>query len=82
MSRTIPIKVSDILSLVNCAESYGFNDDVLMSTFAEWCGYVSNTDIEQYATWFLSLQAAERGYTEEDYDCAIDQLTAWRDRYC
>jgi hypothetical protein len=31
---------------------------------------------------FLTEEARSQGYSEEDYDSAIDTVTEWRDRYC
>lgn len=83
LNREVKVHLFDILSLVNCSDTYGFTDDVLMDALAELTGYVSDEEIESYArNTFLSEAAEEHGYTEEDYEEAIRNITLWRNTYC
>ncbi len=75
--RKIEIDLDDILELVNCAEDYGFANDVLLNAFASFTVEVTDEEIKSYATKLME----EDGYGQEDYDEAIEVLTTWRDRF-
>lgn len=68
--RTVTIDLEEILDVVSAAEDYGYGDDVLFDALANWAGAVSDAEIAEHATAFLS----------EDY--VRRRLTEWRDRYC
>jgi len=80
--RKIEIDLRDILDLVNCAHDYGFSDNVLMSSFAEFTGPVSEAEIEEFARYFLTPAARREGYGQEDVGQAKERLTEWADKYC
>lgn len=81
--RYLSIPISEILSMVSCAEGYGFEDDVLFDGFAGWVGRtVTDEEIEAYAADFLTPESRAKGYSEEDYEGCKERLTAWRDKYC
>ena len=64
-----------ILDLISSSVDYGFDDDVLMSAFAEMLGHsLSDEAIKIYAK---SVEATE-GYTEEDYVCIRDRLMRFK----
>ena len=76
-----PLTVSSewVLSLVSCADDYGFNDDVLMDAFAQILdGRLSDKEIEYYAR----SVANQDGYTEEDFECITNRLNDFRSQYC
>lgn len=74
--KNVKVPISEILSIVSCAESYGF-DDVLLSTLAEWSeGFINITDLEQYAKDLSEID----GY-EEEYDNCLFTLKEWYNRY-
>ena len=79
--REVQVPLNDILEIVNCAYSYGFGRDILLYTLAEWAGDVTDKEIKDYAEWFISKEAKDKGYTPEDYDEAIEILSEWRARY-
>jgi hypothetical protein len=77
--RKIEIEISEILDLVNCAEDYGFEDDVLFDAFAEFLGYkLSNEEIEIFSKSFLK----EEGYGKEDYNQIKKRLFDFKTKYC
>lgn len=79
--RSITIGLDDVLSLVCCAEDYGFNDDVLMYTFAKWVGTLTNEDMETFLhEEFLSDEAAACGYGQEDYDEGKERMIEFQKR--
>jgi hypothetical protein len=80
--RTIAANLEDLLSLIHCAEDYGYNRSVFYGSIGDIVEYVTDDEIEEYAQTFLTQEARSQGYNEEDYDSAIDTLTEWRDRYC
>jgi len=79
--RPLTVDLDSVLELVSCADDYGFNRDILVSAFAEWTGPVSDAEIAEYAAWFLTPEAEEQGYGQEDADEAQERLTEWRDKY-
>ncbi len=81
--RHAAVPISEILSLVNCAEDYGYADDVLFDAFAGWFGRtVTDEEIEAYAADFLTPENRAKGYSEEDYEASMERLTRWRDQFC
>lgn len=78
--RSIVVGVSDLLSLVSCADDYGFNDDVLMGTLADWLGRrVSDEEIELCARKLLD---EHNEYSDEDYEACKSKLKAFQHQYC
>ncbi len=76
--KNVIVPVSEILSIVSCAESYGFDDDVLLSTLAEWLEkIITEDDLEQYSREL----SKKDGYGEEDYHACLDTLTEWYNTY-
>lgn len=83
MSRQLTIPLDEILSLVSCAEDYGFSDDVLLVAFADMCDRsVSDEEIAAYAASFLTAESRAQGYGEEDAEAVALACTEWRDKYC
>lgn len=80
--RDITVNLVEILDLINCSEDYGFSDDVLMSAFAEYTGWVTDDEIEKYSLTYLNKTMREQGYTESDYENAKENLKGWRKKYC
>ena len=79
--KTVQINLREILDLVNAASDYGIYSSMFSQAMAEWAGSVSDAEIQEYADWFLTPEAAEQGYSEEDRDSAIETVTAWRDGF-
>lgn len=81
--RKLEIEIDEVLSLVSCAQDYGFANALLFGAFASWCsGKVSDDEIENYAADFMTPESIAKGFSEEDYDDIKERLTEWRDRYC
>jgi len=79
MDKEIKTSLANILSLISCAEDYGFRNDVLFEAFAEMLEYkLENEDIERYA---MSVKMQD-GYTQEDYDTIKKKLTDFQEEYC
>jgi hypothetical protein len=82
-TRAISVGLSEILSLIGCAEDYGFQNDVLMDAFATMLGHqLSDEEIEQFASSFLTPEMVSEGYGPEDADEQRERLIAWRNGYC
>jgi len=80
--RTVTVELSEILSLVSCADDYGFVNDVLFDALAEFAGYtLSDEEISEFAGSFLEPKQIEAGYGQEDADMAVERLEEWRRRY-
>lgn len=77
------VTLFDILELIFSAEDFGYANDVLFASFAKWLdNKLSDEDIEEYGKTFLTQEAKDDGYTEEDYDNAISTLKKFRSDYC
>ncbi len=81
MNGTITIERSEILSLVSCAEDYGFENDVLFTSFRGWLKTLPDEEIADYGASFLTTEAMAKGYGQEDADSAVRRLRAFRSRY-
>ncbi len=77
--RKIEVDLSDILDLASTAETYGLLH--ILPDLGRWSGPVSDAEIEEHASWYLSADAKVSGYTEEDYQIIGKKLTEWRDKY-
>jgi len=82
VNRKIETDLETILDLVNCAEDYGFRDDVLFTVFRDMTGWVTDEEIKAYADRFLTPEFRAQRYSEEDAESSTLRLTEWRDRYC
>ena len=81
--KQITIKLSEIFSLVSCASDYGFEDEVLLEAFATWCNkQVTDVEIENYCSSFLTEEYRKQGYSIVDYGCIKTRLLEWRSKYC
>lgn len=77
--RKIELELDEILELIAVADDYGFGD--LKPDFARWIGSLSDIEIEDHASRFLSPEYAEKGYTEEDYDNVKERLELFREQF-
>lgn len=80
MERIITTNLNNILSIIACAQNYGFSGmDVLFDAFSEMMGYkLTNKEIEAYSKSVLS----EEGYTREDYREIKERLLEFKEKYC
>ena len=80
MSRLLTIPLSEILDLIYSAETYGFYDDVLMTSFAGFMNNeLSEAEIHDFAHSLLNDPSD--GFTEDDMFEAITILTDFKDKY-
>ena len=71
----------DLLDLVSCAATYGFDRDVFYDACADWLGNeLSFEEIDAFAESYRERQT--EGYTEEDVQHIRQELRRFRDRYC
>lgn len=79
MNRELKTDLENILSLIACAEDYGFKNNVLFDYFRELLdGKLTEEEIE----WYARTVESEDGYDEEDYEAVKEQLDEFKDRYC
>ena len=79
MNREIKTDLENILSLIACAETYGYDDDVLFDAFRSMLdSKLTESEIE----WYARLVESEEGYTEEDYEAIKETLRRFKNRYC
>lgn len=73
--RQITTTLNNILSLISCAQDYGFEDDVLFGAFAEMIGFsISDVEIDAF------LQAGE--FSPEDRRILKNRIVGFREKYC
>jgi len=76
--RLVSATLDDILSLVSCAEDYGFSHPILLGAFRNIIdGRLSNQEIENYARGV----ADKDGYGEEDYIEIKMRLKDFKQKY-
>jgi len=81
-NRAVVTDLHNILDLINCAETYGYGDEVFYDGMFEMIGKVSDGEIEVFAReQFLTDEARKQGYGEEDYENSIERLAELRDKY-
>lgn len=81
-NREISINIDDILSLIHCAEYYGFADDVLFTSFRDWLGRkLTDEEIKIFAQEYFTPENRAQGYSEEDYESAVETLNEFRNKY-
>lgn len=79
-TRTITTTVANFLDLINCAEDYGHNNQVIMSAFADFLErHVPDDEISGYLSTVLS---DANGYGPEDRADASYRLRKWRGKWC
>jgi hypothetical protein len=76
-TRTLTVPLSEILSLISCAEDYGFKDAVLFDAFADMVGDLSDDEIEAEAQALLE----DDRYEEEDAENVRTALREFRSQY-
>lgn len=81
-NRIIETNLFNILSLISCAEDYGYARNILYDGLFGMLNYkVSPEDIENYASTFLSPEMKAQGYTQEDYESSLERLTELAEKY-
>jgi len=79
MNREIKTDLGNILSLISCADDYGFHRDVLFDAFREMLDdKLSEEEIE----WYSRKLEAMDGFGEEDYLSCKKRLTNFKNKYC
>ena len=76
----IRVDLDDLLSLIACAEDYGFGHPILMDAFRSWLAPITDAEIEAYAATFLTDERRAQGYGEEDAVEVVERLRAFRAR--
>lgn len=77
----VNVDLDDLLSLIACADDYGYGNPVLMDAFRSWSTPITDEEIEAYAASFLTDEQRARGYGEEDADEARTRLRDFRARF-
>ena len=78
LNREVKTDLEDILSLISCAEQYGFADDILFDAFSEIIG---NTLTDEEIEWYARSIEAKKGYGEEDYENIKEILEEFKSKY-
>lgn len=77
--RIITTTLNNILSLISCAEDYGFERDVLFDAFR---GMLDDTLTDEEIEVYARKVEAGEGFGEEDYEIIKERLIRFRDKYC
>jgi len=81
--RILKVDLNLVLDLIGCGEDYGFDNSILLEAFAEMMDYkLSDEEIEECSSCFLSEEAKKQGYSREDYETSKTKLTHFRKQYC
>lgn len=76
--REIKTGVDNILSLISCAEDFGFKSNILFDAFRVMLNdRLTGEEIETFAR---ELEA-EDGYSKEDYEQVKETLTEFKNKY-
>ena len=77
-NRKIETDLNNILSLISCARTYGFEDDILFDAFADMINKsLSYEEIEYYAKSVLN----DNQYSEDDYYQILERLHEFKIKY-
>lgn len=79
--RKVEVPLESILELVDYVADHGASRHVVLTYLAEWAQPVSDKEIREFAEGYLSPERAGKGYTAEDRDRSIRDLTVWRGEY-
>lgn len=72
--RKVEVEISWALSLINCAEDYGFTE--IVPDLLDLIGGFTLKELDEFATEaFLSGEAQAQGYSDEDYESCIERLS-------
>jgi len=75
--RVINVNITEIMSLITVSSDYGFNNNILMQSFADMLKNLSNEEIEMYSSSIGNLD----GYTIEDYRSVKEILLDFKNKY-
>lgn len=81
MNRIIKTDLFNILDLINCAETYGFGDDMFYAAMFDMIKPVGNLEIKEYSETYETPEMEELGYTREDALRVVEHLMKLRDKY-
>jgi hypothetical protein len=80
--REIKIDLDNLLDLALYAQTFGIVQQELLQGLAEFAQTISEAEIESFARdKYLSEEARENYYTEEDYLEAKTALLEWKENY-
>jgi hypothetical protein len=79
MNREIKTDLENMLSLIACADTYGYAHDVLFDAFR---GMLNSKLTYEEIEWYARLVESEEGYTEEDYEAIKEPLVVFKNKYC
>lgn len=79
MNREIKTDLENVLSLIVCADDYGFADNAISGAFKN----ILNSKLtEGEIEWYARLVESEDGNTKDDYEAIKKRLTYFKEKYC
>lgn len=79
--KSVKSDLNDLLRLVDHALDYQYDADHFYEQMANLIKHLSNEEIENYASWYLTEEADEKGYSKIDYDKCRDKLEEFKKQY-
>lgn len=82
MNREVKTDLYDVLGMICTANDYGHNGQIAMAFLFGLTGDLTKEEIETYCREeFLSDEAQEKGYGEEDYESVKEIITEFAKQY-
>ena len=78
--RNLIYNINDVLDIINNAETYGYEDDVIFDFLIKGKN-ITQDEIENYCKDFLSDESKQKGYTIEDYIESKNRLISLIEKY-
>jgi len=79
--RFVTIPLEELLDLLSCADDYGFDGDIFYDFVFSYINPLTEEEIEEFAQTFLTEEAKNRGYGEEDYHNIKNKLMELKEAY-
>jgi len=83
--KQIKVSLTKILKIVESVEvfkEYEITENIYNLLARSIRHQLTDSEIEDFAGWYLSEEAGELGYDKEHYDSAKEILESFRENYC
>jgi len=79
--KSVKADLNDLLRLIDHALDYQYDADFFYQQMANLIKSLNKDEIENYASWYLTEEADEKGYSKIDYDKCRDKLEEFKKHY-
>lgn len=83
--KQVKISLTKVLKIIEFMEAFKEDEaaeDIYLKLAAMLNFKLTDSEIEEFANWYLSKEANEIGYDKDNYDNAKDILESFRFIYC